>query len=161
MANAVGFAARGDTIEVSNMAFGENDIPAEPNAAELLAQFAERMGRPLLIAFISFLFIMLVVRPVVLAPVRPKVEAGKCWKGLEGLPAAEEQYALYEAQEQEARAAEENARALSESGEDGGYGLESGLSLDDIKARALQLAERNIEQTVYVIRSWMKEGVRN
>ena len=162
VANAVGFsAARGDTIEVSNMAFGENDIPAEPNAAELLAQFAERMGRPLLIAFISFLFIMLVVRPVVLALVRPKVEAGEVLEGLEGLPAAEEQYALYEAQEQEARAAEENARALSESGEDGGYGLESGLSLDDIKARALQLAERNIEQTVYVIRSWMKEGVRN
>ena len=162
VANAVGFsAARGDTIEVSNMAFGENDIPAEPNAAELLAQFAERMGRPLLIAFISFLFIMLVVRPVVLALGRPKVEAGEVLEGLEGLPAAEEQYALYEAQEQEARAAEENARALSESGEDGGYGLESGLSLDDIKARALQLAERNIEQTVYVIRSWMKEGVRN
>ena len=162
VANTVGFsAARGDTIEVSNMAFGENDIPAEPNAAELLAQFAERMGRPLLIAFISFLFIMLVVRPVVLALVRPKVEAGEVLEGLEGLPAAEEQYALYEAQEQEARAADENARALSESGEDGGYGLESGLSLDDIKARALQLAERNIEQTVYVIRSWMKEGVRN
>ena len=72
------------------------------------------MGRPLLIAFISFLFIMLVVRPVVLALVRPKVEAGEVLEGLEGLPAAEEQYALYEAQEQEARAAEENARALSE-----------------------------------------------
>ena len=162
VANAVGFSAeRGDTIEVSNMAFGESDIPVEPNAAELLAQFAERMGRPLLIAFISFLFLMLVVRPLVLALVRPKVEAGEVVEGLEGLPAAEEQYALYEAQEQEARAAEENAKALAESGEDGGYGLESGLSLDDIKARALQLAERNIEQTVFVIRSWMKEGVKN
>lgn len=162
VANAVGFSAeRGDTIEVSNMAFGESDIPVEPNAAELLAQFAERMGRPLLIAFISFLFLMLVVRPLVLALVRPKVEAGEVVEGLEGLPAAEEQYALYEAQEQEARAAEENAKALAESGEDSGYGLESGLSLDDIKARALQLAERNIEQTVFVIRSWMKEGVKN
>lgn len=162
VANAVGFSAeRGDTIEVSNMAFGESDVPVEPNAAELLAQFAERMGRPLLIAFISFLFLMLVVRPLVLALVRPKVEAGEVVEGLEGLPAAEEQYALYEAQEQEARAAEENAKALAESGEDGGYGLESGLSLDDIKARALQLAERNIEQTVFVIRSWMKEGVKN
>ncbi len=162
VANAVGFSAeRGDTIEVSNMAFGESDVPVEPNAAELLAQFAERMGRPLLIAFISFLFLMLVVRPLVLALVRPKVEAGEVVEGLEGLPAAEEQYALYEAQEQEARAAEENAKALAESGEDGGYGLESGLSLDDIKARALQLAERNIEQTVFVIRSWMKDGVKN
>ena len=162
VANAVGFsAARGDTIEVSNMAFGENDIPVEPNAAELLAQFAERMGRPLLIAFIAFLFIMLVVRPMVLALVRPKVEAGEMLEGLEGLPAAEEQYALFEAQEQEARAAEESARALAESGEDGGYSLEAGLSLDDIKARALQLAERNIEQTIFIIRNWMKEGVRN
>lgn len=76
---------------------------------------------------------MLVVRPLVLALVRPKVEAGEVVEGLEGLPAAEEQYALYEAQEQEARAAEENAKALAESGEDGGYGLESGLSLDDTR----------------------------
>ena len=162
VANAVGFsAARGDTIEVSNMAFGEIAIPGVPNAAELLAQFAERKGRPLLIAFIAFLFIMLVVRPMVLALVRPKVEAGEMLEGLEGLPAAEEQYALFEAQEQEARAAEESARALAESGEDGGYSLEAGLSLDDIKARALQLAERNIEQTIFIIRNWMKEGVRN
>ena len=104
---------------------------------------------------------MLVVRPMVLALVRPKVEAGEMLEGLEGLPAAEEQYALFEAQEQEARAAEESARALAESGEDGGYSLEAGLSLDDIKARALQLAERNIEQTIFIIRNWMKEGVRN
>ena len=37
------------------------------------------------------------------------------------------------------------------------YSLETGLTLDDVKARALQLAERNIEQTVFILRSWLKD----
>ena len=140
------------------MAFGEADLPVDPNAAQLLADFAERMGRPLLTALLAFLFIMLVVRPVVLALIRPKVEAGEMVEGLEGLPAAEEQYALYEAQEEAAKTAEENARAVAAAGEEAeAYSLETGLTLDDVKARALQLAERNIEQTVFILRSWLKD----
>ena len=159
VSNAVGYdKSRGDTIEVSNMAFGEADLPVDPNAAQLLADFAERMGRPLLTALLAFLFIMLVVRPVVLALIRPKVEAGEMVEGLEGLPAAEEQYALYEAQEEAAKTAEENARAVAAAGEEAeAYSLETGLTLDDVKARALQLAERNIEQTVFILRSWLKD----
>lgn len=159
VANAVGYdQARGDTIEVSNMAFGDADLPVDPNAAQLLADFAERMGRPLITALLAFLFIMLVVRPVVLALIRPKVEAGEMVEGLEGLPAAEEQYALYEAQEEAAKTAEENARAVAAASEEAeAFSLEMGLTLDDVKARALQLAERNIEQTVFILRSWLKD----
>lgn len=159
VSNAVGYdKARGDTIEVSNMAFGDADLPVDPNAAQLLADFAERMGRPLITALLAFLFIMLVVRPVVLALIRPKVEAGAMVEGLEGLPAAEEQYALYEAQEEAAKSAEENAKAVAAAGEEAeAYSLETGLTLDDVKARALQLAERNIEQTVFILRSWLKD----
>lgn len=159
VSNAVGYdKSRGDTIEVSNMAFGDADLPVDPNAAQLLADFAERMGRPLITALLAFLFIMLVVRPVVLALIRPKVEAGEMVEGLEGLPAAEEQYALYEAQEEEAKTAEENAKAVAAAGEESeAYSLETGLTLDDVKARALQLAERNIEQTVFILRSWIKD----
>lgn len=159
VANAVGYdKSRGDTIEVTGMAFGEADLPHDPNAAELLSDFADRLGRPLITALLAFLFIMAVVRPLVLALVRPKVEAGDMVEGLEGLPAAEEQYALYEAQEEAAKTAEENARAINAASEEAeAYALEMGLNLDDIKARALQLAERNIEQTIFILRSWMKD----
>lgn len=159
VANAVGYdQSRGDTIEVSAMAFGDADLPVDPNAAQLLADFAERMGRPLITALLAFLFIMLVVRPVVLALIRPKVEAGEMVEGLEGLPAAEEQYALYEAQEEAAKTAEENARAVAAAAEEAeAFSLETNLTLDDVKARALQLAERNIEQTVFILRTWLKD----
>ncbi len=56
--------------------------------AEMLADYAERLGKPpLLNALLAFLFLMLVVRPVVLALIRPKVEAGEMVEGLEGLRA--------------------------------------------------------------------------
>ncbi|MCH5277284.1 MAG: flagellar M-ring protein FliF [Desulfovibrionaceae bacterium] len=159
VANAVGYnSERGDTIEVSNVAFGDIDLPVDPSAAQLLADFAERLGRPLITALLAFLFIMLVVRPVVLALIRPKVEAGAMVEGLEGLPAAEEQYALYEAQEEAARSAEEKARAVAAAGEEAdAYALEMGLTLDDVKARALRLAERNFEQTIFILRTWLKD----
>ncbi len=162
VANAVGYDPnRGDTIEVTNIAFGAADVPAEPNPAELLAQFAERMGKPLITALLVFLFIMLVVRPMVMALVRPRVEAGEMVEGLEGLPAAEEQYALFEAQEEEARRAEEKALAVAQAMEDAtSYMLETSLSLDEVKARALQLAERNMEQVISILRGWMKEPAK-
>ena len=159
VSNAVGFnSGRGDTIEVSGMTFGAMDLPEEHNAAVLIGEFAERMGKPLLTALLAFIFIMLVVRPVVMALIRPKVEAGEVIEGLEGLPAAEEQYALYEAQEEAARKAEANARAVSDALEEAeALSLETGLTMDDIKLRALQLAERNIEQTIFILRLWMKD----
>lgn len=160
VANAVGIdIARGDTIEVSNMAFGDTDIPKEPTAVELLMEFARTMGTPLLTALLLFIFIMLVVRPAILTLIRPKVEAGEVLEGLEGLPSAEEQYALYEAQEREAKEAAERARqALEEdAAEDDLYGLSPLASLEEVKGRALQLAERNMDQTIRLMRRWMQQ----
>jgi flagellar M-ring protein FliF len=159
VSNTVGFnAGRGDTIEVSGMAFGAMDTPVEPNAAEIVSEFASRMGKPLLTALLAFIFIMLVARPLVLALIRPKVEAGEVVEALEGLPAAEEQYITLMAQEEAAKTAEANARAVSGAMEDAdALSLDTSLTLDDIKVRALQLAERNIEQTVFILRSWMKD----
>ena len=57
---------------------------------------------------------MLVVRPVVLALIRPKVEAGEMVEGPEGLPSAEEQLALYEALEEANRTDEEEIEAGDE-----------------------------------------------
>lgn len=160
VANAVGIdIARGDTIEVSNMAFGDTVIPKEPSAVELLMEFARTMGTPLLTALLLFIFIMLVVRPAILTLIRPKVEAGEVLEGLEGLPSAEEQYALYEAQEREAKEAAERARQALEddAADDDLYGLSPLASLEEVKGRALQLAERNMDQTIRLMRRWMQQ----
>lgn len=158
VANAVGLdLARGDTIEVSNMPFGESDIPIEPQAIELLTEFAKTIGTPLLVALLAFIFIMLVVRPAILTIIRPKVEVGEMLEGLEGLPSAEEQYALYEAQEAEARDAAFSARAALE---EDGYamnGLSVGATLEEIKMNALQLTEHNMDQTIRLMRRMMKQ----
>lgn len=161
VANAVGIdIARGDTVEVSNMAFGDSVVPVEPTAVELLMEFARTMGTPLLTALLLFVFIMLVVRPAILTLIRPKVEAGEVLEGLEGLPSAEEQYALYEAQEKEAKEAAERARqslSAESDAEEDLYGLSPLATLDEVKGSALQLAERNMDQTLRLMRRWMQQ----
>ncbi|MDR2801315.1 MAG: flagellar M-ring protein FliF [Desulfovibrio sp.] len=138
--NAVGYnAARGDTIEVSNIAFQGVEIEAPQGAAALVADYAVRFGKPLLNAFLTFLFLVLVVRPIILALIRPKVE-GKMIEGLEGLPAPEERFALMD-EDDEAVA----ATAMLE-------------KLEDIKVHALQLSEQNMDQAIGIIRSWLKDG---
>lgn len=156
VSHAIGFdRARGDTIEVSCIPFGETDIPVEPQAAEVLANYAERLGKPLLNALLAFLFLMLVVRPVILALIRPKVESGEVVEGLEGLPSAEEQLALYETQEEAAKSVGDGAiRVPSEDEEEEFTMLQH---LEDIKNYTLQIAENNMEQTILVLRGWMKD----
>lgn len=164
VSNAVGYdRARGDTIEVLCVPFGDTELPEEPNVAQLVAEYAERLGKPLINALLAFLFLMLVVRPVVLALIRPKVEAGEVIEGLEGLPSAEEQLALYEAQEEAARVAVEEAnRAAAEADrlDEEADEFDMLQRLEDIKAHALQLAEHNMEQTVMVLRGWMKNEAK-
>lgn len=139
VANAVGYdRARGDTIEVSNIAFGAPDAPQETGLANLVMDYAMRLGKPLLNALLVFLFLMLVVRPVVLAMIRPRVE-GEMIEGLEGLPEGEERLALIEGDE------EMDA-------------LDALKKIEDIKAHALQMAEQNMDQAVSIIRSWLKHG---
>lgn len=148
--NAVGLdAGRGDALEVSSAPFTDSEPPKDPNFADMLADYAERLGKPLLNALLAFLFLMLIVRPVVLALIRPKVEAGEMVEGLEGLPAAEEQLALYEALEEAART-EEDASQLDD---------EEGLVFKDIealKAHIFTLSDNHMEQVVTLVRGWMK-----
>ncbi len=148
--NAVGLdAGRGDALEVSSAPFTDSEPPRDPNFADMLADYAERLGKPLLNALLAFLFLMLIVRPVVLALIRPKVEAGEMVEGLEGLPAAEEQLALYEALEEAARTEDE---APQEDDEDD-------LVFKDIealKAHIFTLSDNHMEQVVTLVRGWMK-----
>ncbi len=139
VASAVGFdSARGDVIEVSNIAFSGVEIVEEQPIGVIIADYALRFGRPLLNAILIFLFLVLVVRPVVLALVRPKVE-GKMVEGLEGLPQTDEPLALIDDSDETMAAS---------------IVLEK---IEDIKAHALQLSEQNMDQAIGIIKSWLKE----
>jgi flagellar M-ring protein FliF len=136
---------------VSSAPFNDSEPPHEPNFAEMLADYAERLGKPLLNALLAFLFLMLVVRPVVLALIRPKVEAGEMVEGLEGLPSAEEQLALYEALEEANRTDEEEIEAGDEDEELVFKDIEA------IKAHIFSLSDNHMEQVVTLVRGWMKQ----
>lgn len=152
VSNAVGLdAARGDSLEVSSAPFNDTEPPHDPNFGDVLAEYAERLGKPLLNALLAFLFLMLIVRPVVLALIRPKVEAGEMVEGLEGLPSAEEQLALYEALEEAAKGDEEGGENASGDDE---------LVFKDIealKAHIFTLSDNHMEQVVTLVRGWMKQ----
>ncbi len=138
VASAVGFdRARGDMLEVSSISFGDPDSALELSLAEEIMDYALRLGKPLLNALLVFLFLIMVVRPVILALIRPKVE-GEVVEGLEGLPTGEERLALVESEED-----------LSM--------LDALRKVDDIKAHALQLAEQNMEQAASILKGWLKE----
>ena len=157
VANAVGInEKRGDMLEVSSVAFNDTERPVDPNMAEVVAQYADRLGKPLLNALLAFLFLMLVVRPVVLALIRPKVEAGEMVEGLEGLPAAEEQIALFESLEEAAKQ-ESEENALDESDEDLLYFKD----IEALKAHIFSLSDQHMEQVVAIVRGWMHDAEAN
>ena len=71
-------------------------------------------------------------------------------EGLEGLPAAEEQLALYEALEEAAKADEEGPEQEEDDGE---------LVFKDIealKAHIFTLSDNHMEQVVTLVRGWMR-----
>ncbi|MBQ7738086.1 MAG: flagellar M-ring protein FliF [Desulfovibrionaceae bacterium] len=157
VSNAVGLdTSRGDSLEVSSAPFTDAELPEDPNAADIIADYAERLGKPFLNALIAFLFLMLIVRPVVLALIKPKVEAGEMVEGLEGLPAAEEQLALYEALE-EAATKNENEGAMEDEEDEE---LQNELYFKDVealKAHIFTLSDNHMEQVVLLLRGWMKK----
>lgn len=139
VSNVVGFdSARGDTIEVSNIPFGAPEAEGPQNVAQMLADYALRLGKPFLNALLIFLFLLIVVRPVIMALIRPKVE-GEMLEELAGLPMGEERLALVESDDEEL-----DAMAILE-------------KIEDIKAHALHLCEQNMEQAMGILRSWLKE----
>ncbi len=156
VANAVGLdAKRGDALEVSSVPFNDNEPPADPNMASVIIDYADRLGQPLLNALLAFLFLMLVVRPVVLALIRPKVEAGEMVEGLEGLPSAEEQLALYEALEEAARAEE-----LGETSSDDDDDLMLFKDIESLRVHIFNLSEQHMDQVITIMRGWIKDDER-
>ena len=135
--NAVGYdSARGDNIEVTSIAFGGEDLELEPQLSDMIMDYTTRLGKPVLNTILVLLFLLLVVRPVVLAMIRPKVQGSEVVEGLEGLPAGESRLALLEGEEEV-----EAIDALKQ--------------IEDIKAHTLHLAEQNMDQAISILRGWL------
>ncbi len=135
--SAVGFEqARGDTIEVTSVSFGGPDLFAEPSLLQTMLEYMQRLGKPFLNGLLIFLFLILVVRPVVLALIKPRVAEEEV-EELVSLPEAEERLALEEGIEEEA--------------------LDLQRRLENAKAQALQLSEQDMDQAVAVLKSWLKQ----
>ena len=141
VARAAGLdAARGDEIQVSSFEFGAPDASAEPSLVQTMLEYAQRLGKPFINGLLIFLFLILVVRPVVLALIRPRVTEEEI-ETLERLPEGEARLALAEAVESEEAAAM----------------LEPGRQFELAKHLALQLFEENMEQSISLLKTWLKQ----
>jgi flagellar M-ring protein FliF len=137
--SAVGFdAKRGDTIEVSCMPFGDRELFTEPSLSQNLLEYAQRLGKPFLNGLLVFLFLLLVVRPVVMALIRPRVTREEI-EQISRLPEAERRIALAEPEAEEAEL------------------LEISKRLDNAKLLAQQLFDTNTEQAILILRGWLKQ----
>ncbi len=125
---------RGDTIEVSSMAFNGPEFEIEPGTPDVIINFMARFARPFLAAVFVFLFLVLIVRPVVMALIRPKAAP----EGVTGLPEGQGVDALLEADESE------NI-------------YETRHRLDGIRAQAMQLSEQNMDAAMAIIKTWLKQ----
>lgn len=138
VSNAVGLdEIRGDSIEVSSISFGGPEMEIKPDLAQIVLEYVQRLGKPFLNGLLIFLFLVLVVRPVVMALIRPKTEVEGV-EGIAGLPEGEGRIALME-------------------GDDDEEDLEAIRKLDDIRAHALQLSEQNMDGAMAIIKTWLKE----
>lgn len=129
--------ARGDTVEVSSISFGGPDVEIQPNLLQIILEYTQRLGKPFLNGLLIFLFLVLVVRPVVLALIRPKTEVEGV-EGVAGLPEGEGRLALEEA---------DDAAALA---------FDQLRKIDDIRAHAIQLSEQNMDGAMAIIKTWLK-----
>lgn len=137
IANAVGFdSARGDTIEVSNISFGEPNMYDSESLMRTMLEYAQRLGKPFLNGLLIFLFLILVVRPVVMALIRPRVAEQEI-EEMAGLPGAE-RFALEE---------EEIDEEL----------MDMSRRLENAKNHAMQLSDDNIDQAVHLLKTWLTQ----
>ncbi|WP_027721481.1 flagellar basal-body MS-ring/collar protein FliF [Maridesulfovibrio zosterae] len=136
--NAVGYDdVRGDTLEVSNMTFGMQDIFGDEGLMRTMLEYAQRLGKPFLNGLLIFLFLILVVRPVVMALIKPRV-AEEDIDEVAGLPEGGERLAIDDSDLDE-------------------EALDTARRLENAKAQALQLSEKNMDQAVQVLKTWLKQ----
>ncbi|MGM0424105.1 MAG: flagellar basal-body MS-ring/collar protein FliF [Thermodesulfobacteriota bacterium] len=138
--NAIGFdSERGDSIEVTSMDFGKAEAIPEPGLWDTVLEYAQRFWKPFLNAVIILLFLLLVVRPVVLAIIRPKVSEEE-GEEVAGLPGRGESEALESEEELTAKEAKKQ--------------------FDDLKTQAMEIFDKNREEAMHIVRQWMHEEVK-
>jgi flagellar M-ring protein FliF len=137
--NAVGFNAdRGDSMQVSSISFGEPALVPVPGLADIILSYARQFGEPILIFLLALLFLLLVVRPAVLAMIRPRVVEQQETDAA-ALIAAEERLALKEPETLDSEAMLAQHR------------------FDALKETTIQLFQKDLEQSVNVLKFWLKE----
>lgn len=138
---AVGFDdVRGDSIEVSNIAFGPPQKAPEPTLMDSVSRYFDLVGKPLLNTLLVLLFLLLVVRPIVLAILRPKVSEGEGEGARGGLPEGRERMALAEGMTEEEMA-----------------GMDASKRVQGVREMASQLVDENFDQAYTVVKKWLRE----
>ncbi|GAB1410721.1 flagellar basal-body MS-ring/collar protein FliF [Desulfovibrionales bacterium] len=139
---AVGFDdERGDAIEVSSIAFGDPFKDEAMSPLEVVSNYFNLLGKPLLNTLLILLFLLVVLRPLVLALIRPKVAEPTAVQGQEGLDMAQERMALTEGMSDADLESMETARRI-----------------EHAKTLAQQLVDQNMEQAIMIMRQWLTEG---
>ena len=139
VSSAVGFdTARGDSIEVSSIAFGAMDMSEGPSLVRNFIEMGQRLAKPLLSGLLIFLFLILVVRPVVMALIRPRVAEEEV-EEVASLPSTEERLAIEEALEIPEEA------------------LDTSRRLENAKNLAVQLTDQNMDQAIRLLKSWARQ----
>ncbi len=137
VSKAMGFdSMRGDAIEVSNISFGAPEDLDSQTLMRTMLEYAQRLGKPFLNGVLIFLFLILVVRPVIMALIRPRVAEQEV-EEMAGLPGAE-RLALEE---------EEVDEEL----------LDTSRRLENAKAHAIQLSDENLDQAVRLLKNWLTQ----
>jgi flagellar M-ring protein FliF len=103
-----------------------------------MLEYAQRLGKPFLNGVLIFLFLILVVRPVVMALIRPKVAEQEVQE-VAGLPGGVARLAL------------EEEEALDEEA------MDTSRRLENAKSQAMQLTEQNLDQAIRLLKSWAKQ----
>ncbi len=140
---AVGYdSARGDAIEVTSMPFSKPEPLPEPSLVQSALGAAQKFWKPLLNAVIILLFLLLVVRPVVLAILKPRVVEEEVPEAA-GLPGSAGQSALGEGGAPEEISAKEAKQHF-----------------DDLKDKAREFVDTNREEALNIVRQWIHEEAR-
>ncbi len=135
--NAVGVdSVRGDMIEVSNISFGEPEMYDTESLMRTMLEYAQRLGKPFLNGLLIFLFLVLVVRPVVMALIRPRVAEQEI-EEMAGLPGAERLALEEEDVDEEA--------------------MDMSRRIENAKNYATQLSDDNMDQAVHLLKSWLTQ----
>ncbi len=137
--NAVGINPdRGDRVEVVSMQFAP--LGYEPSFWQVLLDYLQKFLPSILNAIVILLFLLLVVRPVVLSIIQPKVEEETA--ELEELPEGEREISEPQLSEEELAA------------------LEAKRPFDELKQKVAAILDKHSDDAVLIIKNWMRDEVR-